>query len=82
MNYYQNQSRVSVSTVGTDGEENIDESMQDALFENTSRGTVNGSLFLNYITSGATGIVAFIVLILYLATQASVSLNDYFIPIM
>ncbi|XP_058800160.1 probable multidrug resistance-associated protein lethal(2)03659 [Phymastichus coffea] len=63
-------------------EDDDDEFGQDIFFEDTSRATVKGSHFGNYIKSGASNIVAFWILILYLGTQTFVSLNDYFIPVL
>ncbi|XP_058800144.1 ATP-binding cassette sub-family C member 4-like isoform X2 [Phymastichus coffea] len=76
-------SRVSESGNETDGE-GIDDNeiKQDNYFEGTSRGTVTGTLFGSYIKSGANNIVALLVILFYLATQACVTMNDYFISIL
>ncbi|XP_066582136.1 LOW QUALITY PROTEIN: ATP-binding cassette sub-family C member 4-like [Prorops nasuta] len=50
--------------------------------EGTSRGTVKGSIFIQYFQTGSNLYVAFLVLLLYVCTQFVTSLNDYFIPIL
>ncbi|XP_015437296.1 PREDICTED: probable multidrug resistance-associated protein lethal(2)03659 [Dufourea novaeangliae] len=71
------------STAGTDDEDEDEdpEKLNDG-FEGTSRGTVKGPIFLKYFQTGANLCLATTVLLLFLCTQFTVSLNDYFIPIL
>ncbi|XP_039312863.1 multidrug resistance-associated protein 4 isoform X2 [Solenopsis invicta] len=66
---------------GTDDEEEDEdaEKLNDGL-EATSRGMVKGSIFIKFFKTGANLYMAFIVLLLFLITQAIVSLSDYFVP--
>ncbi|XP_076243243.1 ATP-binding cassette sub-family C member 4 [Calliopsis andreniformis] len=71
------------STGGTDDEEEDEdpENLQDGL-EGTSRGVVKGPIFVKYFQTGANMCLASTILFLFICTQCSVSLNDYFVPIL
>lgn len=62
-------------------EDKNDEKLNNGL-EDTSRGTVKGSIFIRYFQTGASLFRAFIVLFLFILTQLVVSLNDYFVPVL
>ncbi|XP_051158018.1 ATP-binding cassette subfamily C member 4-like [Leptopilina boulardi] len=67
------------------GDTDIEEDEQDpenidGLVEGTSRGTVKGSIFLNYFRAGANLFFGFIVFILFIVTQFAASLNDLYVP--
>ncbi|XP_043261450.1 uncharacterized protein LOC122402590 [Colletes gigas] len=71
------------SSGGTDDEEEDEdpEVVKDGL-EGTSRGKVKGSIFIKYFRTGANLCLTITVFLLYLATQCTVSLNDYFVPVL
>ncbi|XP_043465525.1 ATP-binding cassette sub-family C member 4-like [Leptopilina heterotoma] len=66
----------------TDAEDEDEPKTVDELVEGTSKGTVKGSLFLNYFRSGANLFFAFLVLLLFILTQLAASLNDLYIPVL
>ncbi|XP_043465526.1 ATP-binding cassette sub-family C member 4-like [Leptopilina heterotoma] len=67
------------NTDGEDEEEPTTDELVDKLVERTSRGTVKGSLFLNYFRSGANLFFGFLVLVLFVLTQLAASLDDLYI---
>ncbi|XP_068966386.1 ATP-binding cassette sub-family C member 4-like isoform X1 [Bombus flavifrons] len=71
------------SSGGTDDEEEDknSEKFNDGL-EGTSRGVVKGSIFIKYFQTGANLCLACTVLLLFICTQFTASLNDYFVPIL
>ncbi|XP_078045915.1 putative multidrug resistance-associated protein lethal(2)03659 isoform X1 [Augochlora pura] len=71
------------SSGGTDDEEEDEdaEKLNDGL-EGTSKGLVKGPIFIKYFQTGTNLCLATTVLLLYLCTQFTASLNDYFIPIL
>ncbi|XP_014467791.1 PREDICTED: multidrug resistance-associated protein 4-like [Dinoponera quadriceps] len=77
-------SRNSVSEISEieDDEENESATSQKAGIEETSRGVVKGSLFIEYFQIGSNLYKASFVLFLFIVTQVIVSLNDYFVPIL
>ncbi|KAG7207749.1 hypothetical protein KM043_009361 [Ampulex compressa] len=78
-----NRSRTpEASSGGTDDEEENDDPEVNNGLEGTSRGAIKGPIILNYFKSGANLCLAFIVMILYIGTQFTASLNDYFVPIL
>ncbi|KAL6254635.1 hypothetical protein P5V15_013942 [Pogonomyrmex californicus] len=77
-----NRSRTpEASSGGTDDEDEDEdpEKLNDGL-EGTSRGLVKGPIFIKFFQIGANLGIAFIVLLLFIATQFIVSFNDYFVP--
>lgn len=78
-----NRSRTpEASSGGTDDEEeNEDTEKLNNGLEGTSRGTVKGPIFIRYFQIGANLCIAFVVLLLLIATQFVTSLNDYYVPI-
>ncbi|XP_051158203.1 ATP-binding cassette sub-family C member 4-like [Leptopilina boulardi] len=76
-----NKSKVSEACGDMEIEENEQHSENiDKLVEGTSKGTVKGSIFLNYFRAGANLFFGFIVFILFIATQFAASLNDLYVP--
>ncbi|XP_033345550.1 multidrug resistance-associated protein 4-like isoform X1 [Bombus vosnesenskii] len=71
------------SSGGTDDEEEDEnsEKFNDGL-EGTSRGVVKGPIFIKYFQTGANLCLACTVLLLFICTQFTASLNDYFVPIL
>ncbi|XP_031835587.1 putative multidrug resistance-associated protein lethal(2)03659 isoform X2 [Nomia melanderi] len=71
------------SSCGTDDEEEDEdpEKLNDG-FEGTSRGAVKGPIFIQYFKTGTNTCLALTVLLLFICTQFTVSLNDYFVPIL
>jgi len=81
--FFQQSRTPDISSGGTDDEdEDKDpEKLYDGL-EGTSRGVVKGSIFIKFFRIGANLAMAFGVLLLFIITQFTVSLNDYFVPIL
>ncbi|XP_051166278.1 ATP-binding cassette sub-family C member 4-like [Leptopilina boulardi] len=75
-----NRSKTSEPSDEIDVEEEQNHTNIDGLVEQTSRGTIQGSIFLNYFRTGANLFFAFIVLILFILTQFAASLNDLYVP--
>ncbi|XP_076168369.1 ATP-binding cassette sub-family C member 4 [Ptiloglossa arizonensis] len=71
------------SSGGTDDEEEDEDSeKQNDGLEGTSRGTVKGPIFIKYFRTGANLCLVLTVLLMFICTQITVSLNDYFVPIL
>ncbi|XP_051166811.1 ATP-binding cassette sub-family C member 4-like [Leptopilina boulardi] len=78
-----NRSKTSESAGDADiEEEEQDLKNMDALVEGTSKGSVKGSIFLNYFRAGANLFFSFIVLILFILTQVAATLNDLYVPLL
>uniref|UniRef100_A0A2M3ZKJ0 Putative abc transporter n=1 Tax=Anopheles braziliensis TaxID=58242 RepID=A0A2M3ZKJ0_9DIPT len=76
-------SRASGRSVGSTASLNEEEERADAPvqsnMEGTSRGTVQGSVLINYIRSGANPMIMVGLLVLFLATQLAASGADYWV---
>ncbi|XP_052868167.1 ATP-binding cassette sub-family C member 4-like [Anopheles cruzii] len=79
-------SRASARSVGStaslaedDPNGEADAPVQGSAMEGTSRGTVQGSVLLNYVRSGANSLIVVGLLILFLATQLAASGADYWV---
>ncbi|XP_043284228.1 ATP-binding cassette subfamily C member 4-like isoform X2 [Venturia canescens] len=72
-----------VSGGDTDIEENeLDPGAAYGMVEGTSRGVVQGSIFMKYLRSGGNLCHVLTVGVLFLITQLNVSLTDYFVPLL
>lgn len=72
------------SRVSESGEMELEDDDDDPegrmnVMEGTSKGVVQGSIFLRYFRSGANTCAASVVLFLFVLTQCFVSINDYYI---
>ncbi|XP_011494146.1 PREDICTED: multidrug resistance-associated protein 4-like [Ceratosolen solmsi marchali] len=71
------------SVIDSDAEDEEDDAAQLADFiEGTSRGTVKGSIILNYFRAGLSFLFASVLIFLFLLTQFMANFNDYFIPVL
>ncbi|XP_046596329.1 ATP-binding cassette sub-family C member 4 isoform X2 [Neodiprion lecontei] len=66
-------------SIDTDMEDEEEDSEGLDTVEGTSRGTIQGSVFLKYFQAGGSLFIAFIVAVLFIATQVAASLNDKFV---
>ncbi|XP_046619595.1 ATP-binding cassette sub-family C member 4-like isoform X2 [Neodiprion virginianus] len=66
-------------SIDTDMEDEEEDSKGLDTVEGTSRGTIQGSVFLKYFQAGGSLFIAFIVAVLFIATQVAASLNDMFV---
>ncbi|XP_068992206.1 probable multidrug resistance-associated protein lethal(2)03659 isoform X2 [Neodiprion pinetum] len=66
-------------SIDTDMEDEEEDSEGLDTVEGTSRGTIQGSVFLKYFQAGGSLFIAFIVAVLFIAAQVAASLNDKFV---
>ncbi|XP_046746122.1 probable multidrug resistance-associated protein lethal(2)03659 isoform X4 [Diprion similis] len=66
-------------SIDTDMEDEDEENEGLDTVEGTSRGTIQGSVFLKYFQAGGSLFIAFTVAVLFIATQVAASLNDMFV---